>query len=304
MTVSPFRESFEGLTLLLGEVFGWFDYYMWSPRVVDDDNNSPEYWFFDSLEAREPTIRITVDLEREEWFCPETGDSLPFPLYETLFSWVLGNLSFAFLEKVQELELERVKSYANIHSPSTLSHEQALAYLRWTACIRALHAVLVGELDEDFKQISSDVADMNRSSARQFLKIHAHNFWQWTRPLSHIKGSKRIPTFEQALEDFDASEFDDEGWDERYLGCGYLKAKFRQIHFFDDYELDPFLEARKAGERAADQALDLVMARKQAQNQRGQELNGGYGFKNSRLMGWVIPLVLGLIIAIGASLGY
>jgi len=83
-----------------------------------------------------------------------------------------------------------------------------------------------------------------------------------------------------------------------------LKAKFRQINFFDDYEFDPFLEARKAGEKAADQALDLVMARKQAQNHHQQSSNDDYQFKNKRLMGWVIPLFVGLIIAVGASLGY
>ena len=304
MTTSPFRESFEGLTDLLGHVFGWFDYYMWSPQVVDDEDGSPEYWFFDSLEAGEPTIRITVDLEREQWFCPETGDSLPFPLYGTLFTWVLGTLSLSFLHKVQELELQRVGSYLNLQLPSTHLHEQALAYLKWTACVRALHAVSQGELDEDFNEVSSELGDMNRFSARQFLKIHAHNFWGWTRHSSEAKGSKRIPTFEQALEDFDESEFDDEGWNQGFLKFGYLKAKFRQINFFDDYEFDPFLEAGKAGERAAEQALDLVMARKQAQNHHQQSSNDRYEFKNKRLMGWVIPLVVGLIIAVGASLGY
>ena len=303
MTTSPFRESFEGLTSLLGHVFGWFDYFMWAPQIVDGDN-SPEYWIFDSLDAVEPTIRITVDLEREEWFCPETGDSLPFPLYEQLFSWALGTLSIAFLHKVQELELERVGSKSNLRSPATHLHEQALAYLRWTACIRALHAVSQGELDREFNEVSSEVADLNRFSARDFLKIHAHNFWGWTRSSSQTKGSKKIPTFEQALEDFDASEFDDEGWDKRFLKFGYLKAKFRQINFLDDYEFDPFLEAKKAGERAADQALDLVMARKQAQNHPRQGFNDRYEFRNKRLMGWVIPLVVGLIIAVGASLGY
>lgn len=304
MATSPFRESFEGLTDLLGHVFGWFDYLAWAAEVVDDeDGDSPEYWFFDSLEAGEPTIRITVDLEREQWFCPETGHALEFPLYGTLFTWVLGTLSLSFLHKVQELELQRVGSYLNQSSTTDL-HEQALAYLKWTASVRALHSVSQGELDEEFNEVSSELGDMNRSSARDFLKIHAHNFWGWTRPLSQANGLQRIPTFEQALQDFDESKFEDEGWDKKFLKFGYLKAKFRQINFFDDYEFDPFLEAKKAGERAAEQTLDLVMARRQAQIHHQQRSSDRYEPKNKRLMGWVIPLVVGLIIAVGASLGY
>jgi len=318
----PFYQSFRGLADMFGETFRWFDLSDFAIQVHPEDEGSefkiyddgPEFHFCDSIRTGEPSLVIAVDKDREVWFA-DTGGELPFALWEQVFPWSLYELSITFLREIEYLETVRGGRFSSGRFDQAHQVRLALAFLKWTACVRVLCAIAMGELDEELSEVSPTAASANRSAARNYLKVHASSFWEWTSK-SEINASEVgkerhpdadeslvIPNLETVIEETAQLDFDDEGWDRRMLGFGYLRAKFRGLGFLDGYRFDPtqdlVREAQEIGEDLASATIDLALSRKNTSLIPKQESPKG----SSGLRGWIIPLIVGTLIAIGAMNG-
>lgn len=319
----PFYQSFIGLSDMFGETFRWYDLSDFAIQVFPEDEGSefkiyeegPEFHFFDSLRTGDPSLVIAVDKDREVWFA-DTGGELPFALWEQVFPWSLYELSITFLREIEYLETVRGGRFGSGRFDQGDQIRLALAFLKWTACVRVLCAIAVGELDEELSEVSPTAASANRSAARDYLKVHASSFWEWTtkREINAAEVGQEIhpdadesldiPNLETVIEETAQLDFDDEGWNRRMLGFGYLRAKFRGLGFLDGYRFDPFQElvreAQNIGEDLASATIDLAMARKNATPSPNQNKPRD----SSRLRSWLIPLIVGTLIAIGALNGW
>lgn len=319
----PFYQSFRGLSDMFAETFGWLDLYDFTMQVHPEDEGSefkiyeegPEFHFFDSVRTSEPSLVIAVDKDREVWFA-DTGGELPFALWEQVFPWSLYELSITFLREIEYLEAVRGEQFGSGRFDQGHQILLALAFLKWTACVRVLSAIAMGELDEELSEVSPTAASANRSAARDYLKVHASSFWEWTTK-REINASERgkeidpdadeslvIPNLETVIEETAQLDFDDEGWDRRMLGFGYLRARFRGLGFFDDYRFDPIQElmreAQDIGEDLASATIELAMSRRNAKPIANQDKQRD----SSSLRSWLIPLIVGTLIAIGALNGW
>lgn len=94
------------------------------------------------------------------------------------------------------------------------------------------------------------------------------------------------------------------GFDENFSSAGksnvdYVKAELSEIGFPDGYQVNLFQAATDAGAALAEASLEEVL-RVRSAVQEAEEITRS----RNKVLGWVLPLGVGLIIAIGAALGY
>jgi len=254
-------------------------------NVISQSGKSQAPWIqlFPNPRRDERSFKVFIDVERQVWVCKDLFSDddnlgiapLPVSLSECVTVWLLGYIlsshQTSISDQLHGADIVRTRIDGVTYESSPTS-DLGSKFLLWAISARILIDASKGELDDMFPTGASAV----REIATAQLPSNAEAFWRWVEM------------------DFD-KDFSSMG----KSNVEYIKNEFSQIGFPDGYEVDLFQAATDAGEALAVASLDAVMRVRRA-NQEAEES----GRPRSKVLGWIVPLTVGLIIAIGAGLGY
>lgn len=264
--IEGIKAWFEGITSTYD-----FSHYRFEAIAPQHPDGMPLLKVFPDPRYPSKFFTITPDLERELWVRSDAesdADHYPLGLYQTIFPWIVDAIATSnghYVTRALNADLGNPV-------PTAPSKQLSVQISLWGFAVRLLVDSVNGHLDEWYAPHSAE----NKAEARLRLPNHVETLWEWV----NLGLENRLSEQGQANVDF-------------------LISEFRRLGFEDNYEVNLFQVAADHGEALAEIFVDqIVKGRDQKQQQQEEEQ------RSRKILGWVVPLVVGFIIAIGAALGY
>lgn len=235
----------------------------------------------DGLSFNERSFKVCIDVERKVWVWENLfsdGDSLsitplPVSLSECVTVWLLGCLLEVHRTVISDqLDPFDILNTQNEFVRSPLDNDLRIRFNLWVVTARILIDAAKGDLDGMFPNTGSVVQEI----AATQLPFNAEDFWGWVE------------------KDFD-KDFSSIG----KTNVDFIKREFAALGFHQGYEVDVFQLATDFGETLAEDTISEVLKMRQTRQEQEKNLQ-----MNKKVLGWVVPLTVGLIIAVGSALGY
>ena len=266
-------EGIEGMKAWLDGVSATynFSHYQFEALAPEGDQALPMLKIFPDPRYPAKYFTITPDLERELWIrsnAESDEDHFPLGMYQVIFPWILDAIASSNEYYVTAALNAELDNPVPIEPSKRLSVQVSL----WGMAVRMLADSATGELDEWFAPHSAE----NRAEASMRLPYHVAKLWEWI----NLGLENRLT--EQGLANLE-----------------FFKSEFRNLGFEDNYVVNWGQIATNHGEAMADIFVDHVLKTLDEKQQQEEEKE-----RNRKILGWVVPLAVGLVIAVGAALGY
>ena len=271
--ISLLFEGIQGIKAWFDEVtsgYG-FSHYRFEAIAPQDPDGMPLLRVFPDPRYPNRFFTITPDLERELWVLSDAesdSDNYPLGLYPTIFPWIVD----AMASSNEDYITDTLNADLGNPVPTAPSKRLSVQVSLWGFAVRLLVDSARGELDNWY---TPHVAE-NKAEARMRLPYHVATLWEWV----NLGLENRLTEQGKANVDF-------------------LISEFRKLGFEDNYEVNLFQVAADHGKALAEISVDQIV---KARNEREQQVEEER--RKGKILGWVVPLVVGSIIAIGAALGY
>ena len=243
----------------------------------------PWIQLFPDPRRNEQSFKVFIDVEREAWVCKnlytDEDNLIITPLPVSLSEWVtiwLVSLTLSEHQRAINNHLDGADIFSSridgLTYQSVPSSDIGAKFQLWSLAARILTDSAKGNLDDLFPSGGS----VAREIAMAQLPSNAEDFWGWV----------------------------EKGFDKDFSSIGkanvdFAKGEFAELGFPEGYEVDVLQLANDLGEAVAEEAIGEAL--KMTQRRKEEEKKDSM---NKKVLGWVVPLTVGLIIAVGAALGY
>lgn len=217
---------------------------------------------------------LYLDLENEKWIFPRAYDEelddgeLPAERTHEVVPWVLSELADIYASDVTYL----VENFDETESLGLRPDRVDKVFLQWAGMVGILVRIAKGELEDFFGENAFEV----KAGAITHLAIQADAFYDWQR--------KKLGSFLATSHASNRRET--------------ITDSIRNLGFTEDEVLSLValrLIAEDAGRRDAQSVAQRVQSRQATPTPSGV---------NTNAIAWGVALVIGLIIAVGAAMGY
>jgi hypothetical protein len=271
--ISVLFEGIQGIKAWFDEVTAAYNFghYGFEAVVPESPEGLPFLKVFPDPRYPDKFFTITPDLERELWVrsnAESDADHYPLGLYGTIIPWILDAIAGSheyFITSALGTDSNKLVV------PGSSKHLSVQTSL-WGFAVRLLIDSANGDLDDWFSPQSAE----NRAEAALRLPYRVAKFWEWENSgLENRLSEQGVANLE------------------------FLKSEFRKLGFDDNYEVNWAQVAAHHGEVMAKILIDhaVELRDEKQQNEENKE-------RSRKILGWVVPLAIGSLIAVGAALGY